>query len=162
MGMGSISLTSAAFRHGASIPTAHTGDGQDLSPPLAWSGPPAGTRALALLCDDPDAPSREPWVHWVLYDLSGDTTEIPSGLPRQLRITEPVSATHGVNSWPSDNVGYRGPAPPKGHGVHHYHFVLLALDRPLSLPPGVDKRTLLKATEEHVLARGELVGTYRR
>lgn len=103
---------------------------------------------------------RDPRSHKLA--VRSDATGLPAGLPRRLRLTEPVSATQGVNSWGSDNVGYRGPAPPRGHGVHHYHFALHALDRFLSLPPGADKRALQKAMEGHVLARGEMVGTYRR
>jgi len=157
-----ISLTSSAFQGGAPIPRRHTGDGEDLSPPLAWTGLPEGTEELALICDDPDAPTPQPWVHWVLFNLPPSVASLPEGLPRKPRLEAPIAATQGVNSWPTDNVGYRGPAPPRGHGTHRYHFVLRALDRRLVLPPGVDKAGLMKAMKGHVLATGELVGTYQR
>ncbi len=157
-----ISLTSRAFRDGDPIPRRHTGDGEDLSPPLAWTGVPAGTQELALLCDDPDAPTPQPWVHWVIFNIPADVTSLPEGVPRKPRLDEPISATQGTNSWPSNNVGYRGPAPPRGHGTHHYHFVLYALDHRLTLPPGADKPGLMKAMKGHILATGELVGTYER
>jgi Raf kinase inhibitor-like YbhB/YbcL family protein len=158
----SISLTSSAFKHGAPIPRRHTGDGEDISPPLAWTGVPEGTRELALLCDDPDAPTPQPWVHWVLFNVLPDVTSLPEGVPRRPRLTEPIAATQGTNSWPSDNIGYRGPAPPRGHGTHHYHFVLRALDCRVTLPAGTDKQGLTKAMKGHILATGELIGTYER
>ncbi len=157
-----ISLTSTAFENGGAIPRRHTGDGEDLSPPLAWAGVPEGTRELALVCDDPDAPTPQPWVHWVLFNVPPDVTSLPEGVPRKARLTEPFTATQGVNSWMSDNTGYRGPAPPRGHGMHHYHFVLYALDQRVTLPPSADRPGLMKAIKGHVLATGKLTGTYQR
>ena len=154
-------LRSSAFESGRPIPRRHSGDGADLSPALAWSGAPAGVRQLALICDDPDAPTAEPWVHWVIYGLPADLTGLPEGLPRRARLDQPAGASQGVNSWPSGNVGYRGPAPPPGK-VHHYHFKLYALDATLKLEPGATKRDLLRAIEGHILAQAELVGTYQR
>lgn len=159
----SISVHSSAFASGDPIPPKYTGDGADLSPPLSWDGLPEGTRELALICDDPDAPTPEPWVHWVIYQLSPDLTSLPEGLPATPRLTNPLSALQGRNSWTSGRtIGYRGPAPPPGHGVHHYHFRLYALDAQLKLGPGADKRALLSAMRGHVLGEGELVGTYAR
>jgi Raf kinase inhibitor-like YbhB/YbcL family protein len=158
-----ITLRSSAFSDGQTIGKQFTGDGQDVSPPLAWQGVPEGTRQLALICDDPDAPTAEPWVHWVIYHIDPAVCELPEGIPPGPRVQDPVSALQGRNSWSSGRtIGYRGPAPPPGHGVPHYHFRLYALDQPLDLNPGVDKRTLLKAMEGRVLGSGELVGTYRR
>lgn len=158
-----ITVESAAFAPGATIPQKYTGDGADVSPPLSWSAVPDGTRELALICDDPDAPTPEPWVHWVIYNLPPDTTGLPEGVPTGTRISEPVQALQGRNSWTSGTTtGYRGPAPPPGHGTHHYHFMLYALDAALDLQPGIDKSALLEAMHGHILAEGEVIGTYSR
>jgi Raf kinase inhibitor-like YbhB/YbcL family protein len=156
-----ISITSTAFAAGKPIPKKFTGEGEDLSPPLAWSNVPKGTQELALICDDPDAPAGT-WVHWVLYKIPAETTSLPEGLPREKTLKTPAGAVQGVNSFSTDNVGYRGPMPPPGHGTHHYHFKIYALDKPVSSPPGVDKKTLSAEIHEHVLDKGELVGTYQR
>ncbi|HKD38591.1 MAG TPA: YbhB/YbcL family Raf kinase inhibitor-like protein [Pirellulales bacterium] len=157
-----ITITSGAFEPGKPIPKTYTGDGEDRSPPLSWNGVPAGAKELALICDDPDAPSPRPWVHWVIYNIPGDTKSLEEGIPRKPRPPKPAGSLQGVNSFPSDNIGYRGPAPPKGHGVHHYHFKLYALDAPLGLEPGLSKHDLLNAISGHVLGHGELIGTYER
>jgi len=159
----SMTIQSSAFQNGASIPKKHTGDGVDVSPPLAWSGVPAGTREFALICDDPDAPTPQPWVHWVIYHIPPEATGLPEGVPTATRIEQPVHALQGRNSWSSGGTtGFRGPAPPPGHGIHHYHFRLYALDSPLGLNAGIDKPTLLSAMQGHILAEAELVGTYSR
>jgi hypothetical protein len=158
-----IRVSSSAFAEGERIPQIFTGDGQDVSPPLRWEGVPENAKELALICDDPDAPTAEPWVHWVLYKLSPAVREVPQGVPTGEQLDHPVAAMQGLNSWPSgQTIGYRGPAPPPGHGVHHYHFRLYALDCELTVTPGLDKKTLLKAMDGHVLAEGELMGTYQR
>ena len=159
----SITVTSSAFADGERIPKLFTGDGQDVSPPLRWEGIPDGTKELALICDDPDAPTAEPWVHWVIYKLPANLRQLPQGVPTGSRLDKPFLALQGRNSWPSGRtIGYRGPAPPPGHGVHHYHFRLYALDCELNVNPGIDKKSLLQAMDGHVLAEGELVGTYQR
>lgn len=158
-----IKLRSTAFKNGQRIPDEFTGDGADVSPALEWEGVPAGTRELALICDDPDAPQAEPWVHWVLYGLSPLVTSLPEGLPAGTRLSTPLAMLQGRNSWTSGRTtGYRGPLPPKGHGTHHYHFKLYAVDAPLSLNPGIDKKALLQAMQGHILATGELIGTFAR
>jgi Raf kinase inhibitor-like YbhB/YbcL family protein len=157
----SIILQSPAFKQNHQVPRKHTGDGEDASPPLAWSGVPAETKELALIVDDPDAPTPEPWVHWVLYKVPATTTSLAEKIPPALRLSTPPGALQGKNSWPK-GIGFRGPAPPKGHGLHHYHFKLYALDAPVDLEPGADKSTLLAAIADHVIADGELVGTYQR
>lgn len=158
-----FSLHSTAFQRGQPIPAKYTDDGDDVSPPLSWDAPPAGTRQLALVCDDPDAPSPEPWVHWVIYEIPADARELPEGMPTSERVSSPVTALQGGNSWTSGRtVGYRGPAPPRGHGVHHYHFKLYALGAEPDLQPGMTKAQLLQAIEPHVIASAELVGTYAR
>jgi hypothetical protein len=155
-----ISIRSAAFAGNARVPVRHTGDGEDVSPPIAWSNVPDGARELALICDDPDAPRADPWVHWVTYGIPASVTELPESVPTSEAPAQPSGALQGKNSW--GTVGYRGPAPPEGHGLHHYHFKLYALDQPLNLAPGTDKAALLAAMEGHVLAHGELIGTYER
>jgi Raf kinase inhibitor-like YbhB/YbcL family protein len=154
-------LTSPAFKQNQPIPRRHTGDGEDVSPALSWSEVPAATRELALIVDDPDAPTPEPWVHWVLYKIPPATIDLAEHTPPALRVAKPSGALQGKNSWPR-GIGYRGPAPPKGHGLHHYHFRLYALDQPLDLEPGKDKGDLLSAMRGHILAETELVGTYQR
>jgi hypothetical protein len=154
-------LASSAFADGQHIPRKHTGDGADLSPPLSWSDPPAGTRELALIVDDPDAPTPEPWVHWVLYKIPAEAARLPEGVAPALYPGNLLGACQGRNSWPK-GIGYRGPAPPKGHGVHRYFFKLFALSEPISLEAGAQKSELLKAISGRVLAQATLMGRYER
>lgn len=147
-----LSLTSPAFAANGPIPRKYTGEGQDISPPLTWSGVPAGAKELALICEDPDAPQPTPWVHWVAYAIPPMLT----GLPENAR----ENMIDGQNDF--GRRGYNGPMPPQGHGVHHYHFRLYALAQPLQRGPGLTKEQLLDAMNRHVLAEGELVGTYER
>jgi Raf kinase inhibitor-like YbhB/YbcL family protein len=155
-----IQLTSTAFTQGHPIPKKHTGEGEDLSPPLIWSNLPEKTKELALICDDPDAPRPEPWVHWVVYKIPAGAKGLPEGVPRKSRLKEPAGVLQGVDT--SGGTGYHGPMPPPGHGVHHYHFKLYALDAPLEAEPGLEKKALLEKIEGHILAEGELMGTYKR
>jgi Raf kinase inhibitor-like YbhB/YbcL family protein len=158
-----IAITSEAFEDGRPIPKKHSEDGENLSPPLAWSYAPKGTKQWALICDDPDAPTPQPWVHWVIYSIPGEIRSLPQGVEPAEKLAELQGALQGKNSWPSgQTIGYRGPAPPKGHGVHHYHFKLYALDTALSLEPQMTKEALEKAIEPHILGTGELIGTYER
>ena len=138
----------------------HTADGEDLSPPLAWTAVPPGCHELALVVDDPDAPGASPWVHWLLYGISPSLTAVPEGVPPARSLSQLSGSVQGFNSWRC--IGYRGPSPPPGHGTHHYRFVLQALDRALHLPPGMERSALFAAMESHVLTRAELVGTYTR
>ncbi len=151
-----IELTSSAFADGAPIPAVHTCDGEDTSPPLAWSGVPEAAKSLALICDDPDAPAGT-WVHWVLYDLPPTVTELLEGVPT----TETLSsgAKQGTNDF--GRLGHGGPCPPRG-ASHRYFFKLCALDAELSLDPGATKRDVERAMEGHILAQGQLMGTYQR
>ncbi len=158
-----VAITSGAFEDGQSIPTKYTEDGANLSPPLAWSYAPKGTKQWALICDDPDAPTPEPWVHWVIYSIPGDIRSLPQGVEPAETLAALGGALQGKNSWPDgQTIGYHGPAPPEGHGVHHYHFKLYALDTVLSLKPDMTKPALEKAIEGHILGTGELIGTYER
>jgi Raf kinase inhibitor-like YbhB/YbcL family protein len=157
-----MNLTSSAFREGQPIPRRHSGEAEDLSPPLSWSEAPAPTREFAVVCDDPDAPTPQPWVHWVIYKIPAACVGLPEGVPRVENPRNPAGALQGRNSWPNKNIGYRGPMPPPGHGVHHYCFRLYALDAVLTLPPGADRETLLRTIKGHVLAEARLTGTYER
>lgn len=156
-------IRSSAFEAGHPIPKKHTGDGTDVSPPLSWSSPPQGTAELALICDDPDAPTAEPWVHWVIYRIPAEQPGLPEGVEPVQGPKAVPAALQGTNSWSSGRkIGYRGPAPPPAHGTHHYHFTLYALDTPVKAKPGCSKTTLLAAMAGHILAEADLVGTYER
>jgi Raf kinase inhibitor-like YbhB/YbcL family protein len=155
-----VTITSTAFQAGQPMPRRYTGEGEDASPPLAWNVP-VGTKEIALICDDPDAPRADPWVHWLLYGLAGDVTGIPENLPKgQKKLTAPMQGAQGLNDF--GRVGYGGPMPPRGHGVHHYHFKLYALNAPLNLMPGATKARLLEATKGKIMVEGRLIGTYER
>ncbi len=156
----SLILKSSAFAAGKPIPRRHTGDGEDLSPPLAWSGLPRTAVELALFVDDPDAPTSEPWVHWVIYKMPAALESLPEGVPPVPRPASVTGAVQGRNSWKT--AGYRGPAPPKGHGVHRYFFKLYALDRKLDLAEGLDKAAVQQAMKGNIVAEGELLGTFER
>ena len=160
-GGGVFVLACPGFAAGSSIPKKHTGDGRDVSPELTWTGVPKNTRELALIVDDPDAPGAEPWVHWVVYGIAGDSGGLAEGALPNDDGGKGEPPYHGLTSW--GTTGYRGPKPPVGHGVHHYHFKLYASDGPLgAAEDGMSKADLLAAMEGHVLAETELVGTYER
>lgn len=151
-----ITILSSSFAHGQPIPLRHTGDGVNTSPPLMWDGVPEAAQSLALICDDPDAPKRV-WVHWVLYGLPPTLTDLPEAVPTTP--TLPDGSKHGKTDF--GTVGYGGPAPPKGK-PHRYYFKLYALDVVIGLPDGATKDELLAAMNGHILAKGELMGTYQR
>jgi len=151
-----IQITSAAFADGQPIPAKYTCDGNDVSPPLAWTNAPVNTKSFALIADDPDAPMGT-WVHWVLYDLSAITGALPEGVEKSQHITG--NAMQGLNDF--HRLGYDGPCPPSGK-PHRYFFKIYALDTMLNLKPGLTKKELLKVTNGHVLAEGQLMGTYQR
>ena len=151
-----LTIASTAFTDGAAIPKKYTCDGQDLSPPLAWTGVPEGTKSLALICDDPDAPMGT-WVHWVLWGLPPSAPALPEGAPPTG--TLPGGIQQGMNSWPK--VGYGGPCPPPGK-PHRYFFKLYALDATLTLPDNTDKGGLERAMKGHILASAQIMGTYGR
>jgi hypothetical protein len=154
-----LRLTSSSFEQEHEIPARHTCEGADLSPPLAWTGVPDGTRSLALVVDDPDAPDpRAPkmtWVHWVVYDLPPTVTALPEGVTAA---TLPAGAREGRNDWKT--VGYRGPCPPVGR--HRYFHKLYALDTTLPALTAADKSGLERAMKGHVLAQATLLGTYAK
>jgi hypothetical protein len=145
-----LRLRSPAFKHHEPIPVRHAGDGEDIAPALEWSGVPEGTRAFAVVVHDPDAPLVYGFTHWVAYGIPASATGVPEG---------GGDATAGTNSFGS--TGYNGPAPPPGHGTHHYYFWVYALDDDLDLPPGLERRALLDEIEDHVIEQARLVGTYK-
>lgn len=152
-----LELKSSAFGPDQMIPRKYTCEGEDVSPALLWEGAPAGTKSFALICDDPDAPMGT-WVHWVLYDLPADAKGLEEGVAKSEKLQS--GAKQGKTNFGS--VGYGGPCPPPGHGTHHYHFKLYALDAALDLQPGAAKNKLLQAMKGHILAETELVGLYKR
>ncbi len=147
-------LTSTAFRPGGTIPARFTCDGENLSPPLAWSGAPEGTRSFALVCRDPDAPAGV-WYHWAIFDIA----------PGRDGLEEHCRPSGGVHQAVNDfgQRGYGGPCPPHGHGRHHYHFTLYALDvEHLDVPAGARCREVEAEAKAHALAEAELTGLYAR
>ncbi len=150
-----IELTSPAFAQGQPIPVKYTCRGEDISPALAWSEPPAGTQTFALIMDDPDAPAGT-WVHWVLFNIPASARSLPEAFPSEASL--PDGSQSGKNSW--GRTGYGGPCPPSG--THRYFFKLYALDEPLAIQPGADKGELEKAMVGHILATAELMGTFSK
>ena len=144
-----MKLTSTAFTHNNPIPSEYTCDGLDLSPPFGISDVPSNTKSFALVMDDPDAPVGT-WDHWIVFNIPSSTRQIPKG-------TEP-NGVGGRNSW--GRTGYGGPCPPSG--THRYFFKLYALDTILNLPEGATKKDLEKAMQGHIIAKAELMGTYKR
>lgn len=152
-----MELRSQSFAEGEPVPKVHTCDGEDRSPPLAWSGAPAGTRSYALIVVDPDAPGGT-FSHWGLFDIPAAASELQEGYAAASTAPEPKEATNDFQ-----RIGWGGPCPPPGHGVHRYHFRLLALDvEQLDLPRGAHCRDIERAANPHVIARAQLTGTYER
>ncbi|MEQ6889184.1 YbhB/YbcL family Raf kinase inhibitor-like protein [Halomonas sp. CS7] len=151
----SMQLTSSAFVNHEAIPTRHTGEGENVSPALAWRDAPEGTKGFAVICHDPDAPlvndGSYGFVHWLLYNLPADVTALDEAT---------TLGTSGVND--TGSLGYGGPMPPEGHGVHLYYFWVLALDTVTELPEGLTLPELLNKLEPHLLGMNRLVGSYRR
>lgn len=151
-----MNVTSSAFQAEAMIPSKYTCEGGNVSPPLTWTGVPTGTKSLALICDDPDAPGG-PFVHWVLYNLPASTTALAERVATTPIL--PGGARQGMNGF--DKIGYGGPCPPEGK-AHHYFFKLYALDSGLAVKPGATKKEVEQAMEHHILAEGLLMGKYQR
>ena len=148
----SIGVSSQAFSSGGSIPARYTCDGADVSPPLSWTGVPGGAHSLALTVIDPDGPGK-PFVHWVIFNLPPASSDLSEGA------APPGDSVQGRNDFGSN--GYRGPCPPPG-SRHHYHFHVYALDIMTSLPEGSSNSSFQDAIKGHVLATGEIVGTFKR
>jgi len=149
-------VKSSAFTDGGFIPEKYTCDGEDISPPLSWTLLPPNTKSIAIICDDPDAPGGT-WVHWVLYGLAPNAPGLPEGISN--RKVLPNGTKQGVNDF--HKIGYGGPCPPKG-APHRYFFKVYALDEMIALDTGVSKKELLKAIEQHIIAKGQLMGKYKR
>lgn len=147
-----IEVSSSTFEPGKPIPRDNTGEGADQAPIISWKDVPENTREIAVICDDPDAPREEPWTHWLVYGIPSDQHCLSPQNADQLK--------QGVNDF--GNTQYNGPMPPPGHGTHHYHFKVHALDQPLGLDSGATRKDLLKAMEGHIIDSGEIVGTYER
>ena len=145
-----LSISSPAFPAGGSIPQRHAADGDNVSPALEWSGVPDGTQQLAVICHDPDAPLPHGFTHWVVYGIPAETKGIPEGGGSQF--------TEGVNS--SGENGYMGPAPPPGHGPHHYYFWVYALDTTVDAGPGLSRAELLDRIGDHIIEQNRVVGVY--
>jgi Raf kinase inhibitor-like YbhB/YbcL family protein len=148
--MAELSVASESFQHGDRLPPRHALEGENLSPHLSWSGLPDGTRSIAVICEDPDAPSGT-FVHWVAWGIDPEAGGLDEG---------EAAPSEGQNGF--GNTGYGGPSPPPGHGSHRYYFRVYALDTEPELEPGASKEKLEAAIEGHVLASGELMGTYER
>ena len=151
-----IPVSSPAFQEGDKIPAKYTCQGQDVSPPLAWSQPPGGTRSFALIMDDPDAPGGV-FTHWVLFNIPSDSRELVESVPTQAQLAS--GALQGKNDF--GRIGYGGPCPPPGR-PHRYQFTLYALDQSLDLKAGASKKQVLEAMDGHILGQGRLTGTYQR
>lgn len=149
-----LRLTSTAFHDGQAIPKKYTCDGQDVSPELAWGGAPEGTKSLALIVDDPDAPAKV-WVHWVVYDLPADARGLPEGVPQDGELRDGMR--QGRNDF--GKIGYGGPCPPHGP-AHRYFFKLYALREKTGLKPGASKGALERAMKGHILEQATLTGKF--
>lgn len=151
-----MQLTSSAFDALAAIPAKHTGEGEDVSPALAWVDAPEGTKSFAVICHDPDAPLVSPngtygFVHWVLYNIPASVNSLAEG-----------SKEHTEGKTDFGKAQYNGPMPPEGHGTHHYYFWVLALDKELNLEPGLTMWEFLEKSEPNVIGMNRLIGTYKR
>ena len=150
-----MQLKTSAFENRGKIPEKYTGVGEDISPPLEWTNVPEETRSFAVICHDPDAPLVLPgtygFVHWVLYNIPGSVTSLPEGNK---------DYTKGVNDM--NNKGYNGPNPPEGHGVHHYFWWLLALNKELNLGEGLTQWQLLEHIEPYLIGMNRIVGIYEK
>ena len=150
-----MEITSSAFDEGGMIPGKYTCEGVNISPPLKWSSVPDGTKAFAIICDDPDAPMGT-WVHWVIYNIPAGIHELSEDVPATE--TLPNGAKQGRNDF--RKTGYGGPCPPGG--THRYYFKVYALSEELNIKSGITKSELLKAMEGYILEEGHLMGRYKR
>jgi Raf kinase inhibitor-like YbhB/YbcL family protein len=151
-----LSLSSPIFQEGEDIPITYTCDGQDISPPLTWGEPPSETQSFALIMDDPDAPGGV-FTHWLLFNLPADIRELLEAVPTHNELAN--GALQGKNGF--GNIGYGGPCPPSGP-AHHYRFSIYALDQALDLTAGASRKQVIDVITGHILAWGQLTGTYQR
>jgi len=151
-----LSVSSPVFQEGGRIPAKYTCEGQDTSPQLSWSEPPAGTQSFALITDDPDAPGGV-FTHWVLFNIPSDSRGLPEAVTTQAGL--PTGALQGKNDF--GRAGYGGPCPPPGR-PHRYQFTIYAVNQSLELKAGVSKKQLINAIQGHILAQSQLTGIYQR
>ena len=166
-----ITVESTAFKDGETLPDDYSSFGKNVSPPLSWSGTPATTRQLAVVCHDPDAPLPGGFTHWVIYKIPATAKGLPEAVPAGASVTASgiAGAIQGANGFSAfarrgglpPEPSYRGPAPPAG-APHHYHFTVYAIDGAVDLQPGLDRNGLLKAIEGHIVGQGEIIGLYQR
>ena len=157
-----IVVSSPTLKMDETMPREYTPDGRNVSPPLTWTGAPAGTKEFAVICEDPDAGNPPPFVHWVIYRIPASAKGVPEGVPIDPEAPMPAEiagAVQGLSGF--RRAIYRGPAPPPGK-PHHYHFVVYAIDAALNLKPGLNRAELLDAIKGHVVGQGELVAIYER
>lgn len=150
MNIEDLKVISPAFDFGQPIPKRHASDGENINPELTWSGVPDGTQEIAVVCHDPDAPLPDGYTHWVVYGIPPEVTRIPEQGGNEF--------TEGVTE--SGGTGYEGPAPPPGHGPHHYYFWVYCLDQRLDAQPGLSRQKLLDLMEGHIIEQNRTVGTY--
>ena len=151
-----VDVKSPEFEGGQEIPFRYSAEGQNISPPITWSNIPTGSKSIALLVEDPDAPLPQPFVHWIAFNIDPFTLSLHEGVP----VEEQMMLKQGKNS--GLKTGWTGMAPPKGDTAHHYHFQVFALDEMLQLENGIGRSALIKAMAGHVISRGEVVGKFRR
>ena len=151
-----LNVSTSVFKEGGSIPTKYSCQGEDVSPALQWDEPPTGTQSFALIMDDPDAPVGV-FTHWVIFNIPSDSQQLAEAIPPQAQL--PSGALQGKNDF--GRIGYGGPCPPPGP-AHRYRFTLYALDKSLDTNPGASKTQVLDAVKGHILAQGQLTGTYQR
>ncbi|KUK01899.1 MAG: YbhB/YbcL family Raf kinase inhibitor-like protein [Methanobacteriales archaeon] len=150
-----LKIRSIAFNDGERIPKKYTCDGEDISPPLIWEDIPEGTVTLALISDDPDAPSKT-WTHWLIFNIPPELNGLPEGVEKVGELENGI--IQGFNDF--GRIGYGGPCPP--FGVHRYFFKLYALDTSLDLEPETSKEELLEAMEGHIIEKTQMIGLYSR
>jgi Raf kinase inhibitor-like YbhB/YbcL family protein len=155
--VGRLELASSAIDDEGRIQDRFTAYHDNVSPPLSWTRV-IDAEAYALVVEDPDAPADQPFVHWMLWNIPGDMTSLPPGLPQRARLDHPKGAIQGRNA--KGGIGYFGPRPPPGHGPHHYHFELFALDKRLPMEPDTPLHELLNALKGNTIAEADLVGVY--
>jgi Raf kinase inhibitor-like YbhB/YbcL family protein len=156
-----ITVTSPAFTHGQPLPVDYTADGKNISPPLTWSNLPAGTKEIAVIHEDPTAPTPQPFVHWIVYKIPAAAKGLPENISAEGAMPQDLTgAVQGTSGF--RRVGYRGPAPPKPGRVHEYHFIVYALSEPLEAQAGLTKTQLLEAMKGKIIGQGEIIGTYER
>ena len=152
-----MTLRSTVFEDGGAIPPKYTAEGENASPPLQWSDPPEGTKTLALIVDDPDAPGEQDFTHWVIFNIPRHMRDLPEGVAPRPTLQDDIA--QGQNDF--GQLGYGGPQPP-GDETHKYHFHLYALDSGFDAEPGLSKGDLLERMQGHILAEGQMFGIYRK